>query len=236
MSVSESGIVGAQRRAKKGGGKQGRSGAPGAIRRMERAARFESLLEAAIDAMAERGIARAAHADVAGLSGVSVPTVFFYFRTRPVLVEAVLAEIERFLFSVIEEGCRASGSAREKIRKVLQIFVYHVETHPARIRVWLDWSTAVHEDIWNKYVALQMRIIARFREVIAQSQAVEDNAIAVDCDDAAHLLVGQGHMLVLMRLAGVGSKRVSRFIDHLVDSTIPPPRLPSPNITPPKPA
>ncbi|MEW6168033.1 MAG: TetR/AcrR family transcriptional regulator [Pseudomonadota bacterium] len=189
---------------------------------MERAARFESLLEAAIEAMAERGVARAAHADVASRSGVSVPTVFFYFRTRPLLVEAVLAEIDRFLFSVIDEGCREGGSAREMIRRILRIFVSHVETEPARIRVWLDWSTAVREDIWNKYVALQARIIARFRELIATGQAADDIARTVDSDDAAHLLVGQGHMLVLMRLAGVDAQRVSHFIDHLVDSTVPP--------------
>lgn len=224
MSVFESGSACARRRAKEKPGKQGHSAEPGAIRRMERAARFESLLEAAIKAMAERGVARAAHADVANLSGVSVPTVFFYFRTRPLLVEAVLAEIERFVFSVIEEGCREGGSARGMIRRILQIFVSHVETQPARIRVWLDWSTAVREDIWNQYVALQVRIIARFRELIASGKAVEDIASAADSDDAAHLLVGQGHMLVLMRLAGVDAKRVSHFIDHLVDSTIPPPR------------
>lgn len=190
---------------------------------MDRAARFESLLEAAIEAMAERGVARAVHADVASLSGVSVPTVFFYFRTRPLRVEAALAEIDRFVFSVIEEGCQEGVSAREMIRRILQFFVSHVETQPARIRVWLDWSTAVREDIWNKYVALQVRVIARFRDLIARGKAVEDIASAADSDDAAHLLVGQGHMLVLMRLAGVDAKRVPHFIDHLVDNTIPPP-------------
>lgn len=222
MSVMEPDIADAQTRQRKGRRKQGRAEAPGAIRRMDRAARFESLLEAAIEAMAERGVARAGHADVASRSGVSVPTVFFYFRTRPLLVEAVLAEIERFLFSVIDEGCREGGSAREMIRRILRIFVSHVETEPARIRVWLDWSTAVREGIWNRYVALQARIIARFRELIACGQVGQGITSSVDSDDAAHLLVGQGHILVLMRLAGVDPERVSRFIDHLVDNTVPP--------------
>lgn len=228
MSV-EPGTASVQRRLRKKQGKQGDYGPPGASRRMDRAARLESLLEAAIEAMAERGVARAVHADVASLSGVSVPTVFFYFRTRPLLVEAVLAEIERFVFSVIEEGCREGVSAREMIRRILQIFVSHVESQPARIRVWLDWSTTVREDIWNKYVALQVCIIGRFRELIVRGQAVEDIACTANSVDAAHLLVGQGHMLVLMRLAGVDAKRVSHFIDHLVDSTIPPPRPRSSN-------
>lgn len=205
------------------GGKRGGLKNSRPIRRMGRAARRDLLLEAAIKAMAERGVARAVHADVAALSGVSVPTVFFYFRTRVVLVDAVLEEIERFLFSVIDEGCREGGGARQMIRRILRVFVSSVETQPARIRVWLDWSTTVNEDIWNKYVALQVRIIARFRELIVRGQAIEDIASTADSDDAAHLLVGQGHVLVLMRLAGLNSRRVSQLIDRVVDGTIPPP-------------
>ena len=62
--------------------------------RLNRDARRAQLLEHAISAFAEAGIERAAHADVAKRAKVSTPTVFKYFPTREMLVDAVLNEIE----------------------------------------------------------------------------------------------------------------------------------------------
>jgi TetR/AcrR family hemagglutinin/protease transcriptional regulator len=188
---------------------------------MSREERRRHLLEAAIKALAKRGVARAGHADVAQIAGVSIPTVFFYFKTREILVDEVLADIERFLFSVMDAGLHRERTPREIVRQIFRIFIACVDSEPDRVRVWLDWSTAVRESIWHKYLAVQERIIARFREMIISGQASGDIAPEVDSDDASHLLVGQAHMLVLMRLAKGEAERVSHFIDHLVETAIP---------------
>ena len=68
-----------------------------------RAARLTSeqrkaeLLGCAIEAFSEKGFGRSTHSDVAQLAGVATPTIFHYFATREQLLEAVLAEVSRFV-------------------------------------------------------------------------------------------------------------------------------------------
>ena len=45
---------------------------------------------------------------------------------------------------------------------------------------------------------------------------------AVISGDAARILVGQAHMIVMMRFASVDQASVVRFIDHMIDSALPP--------------
>ena len=64
--------------------------------------RKQQLLQAAIEVFARRGIGRAAHADIASATKVSVPTVFNYFKTREDLVSAVLTYVEGELIQFTE--------------------------------------------------------------------------------------------------------------------------------------
>lgn len=190
-------------------------------KRMDPSARKSQLLDGALEAFAARGVARAGHSDVARIAHISVPTVFAYFSTKKELVNAVLNETERFLFSVIDEGRNSGGSAREMIFKILEVFISNVDSRPAVMRVWLDWSTSIREEVWHRYVEVQERIIEMFRKLVLLGQSAREIALAVDPADAAHLLVGQAHMLVLMRFANVDRHRVAHFIGHLVDSAVP---------------
>lgn len=190
-------------------------------KRMDPFARKSQLLDGALEAFASRGVARAGHADVALVAHISVPTVFAYFPTKRELVEAVLNETERFLFSVIEEGRNSGGSAREMLLKIFEVFISNVDSRPAVMRVWLDWSTSIREEVWHRYVEVQERIIDSFRQLVLLGQSAGEIAGSVDPGDAAHLLVGQAHMLVLMRFANVDRRRVAHFIGHLVDSAVP---------------
>ena len=80
---------------------------PRSPRRLAAKARRELLLACALRVFARRGIGAAHHAEIAAAAGVSVPTVFVYFPTRAALVEAVLAEVERFYIARAEQAQRA---------------------------------------------------------------------------------------------------------------------------------
>lgn len=190
---------------------------------MAPSARKSQLLNEALEAFASRGVARAGHADVAQIANISVSTVFAYFPTRKELVNAVLVETERFLFSVIDEGRQARGSARDMILAIFKVFISNVDLQPAVIRVWLDWSTSIREEVWLQYVEVQERIIDVFRKLVLAGQSAGEISEQVDPGDAARLLVGQAHMLVLMRFANIDQRRVGDFIGQLVDSAVPPP-------------
>lgn len=186
---------------------------------MDRDARRRQLLACAIKAFAERGTARAGHADIARLAQVSVATAFEYFPTRELLLDAVLADTERFLIEVMACGAGA-GSVRGRVLEIFHVFANCVEDQPQHMRVWLDWSTSIREHVWPRYVAVQERIIDMFREMIDEGRSAGTVHALVVAEDAARILVGQAHMIVMMRFAHVEAERVSRFIDHMIDSAL----------------
>lgn len=187
--------------------------------RMDRETRRRQLLDCAIKAFAERGTARAGHADIARLAQVSVATAFEYFPTRELLLDAVLVDTERFLFEVMACGT-AAGSARGRVLEIFHVFANCVEDQPHHMRVWLDWSTSIREHVWPQYVAVQERIIEMFRQMIDEGRSAGTVHAVVVPEDAARILVGQAHMIAMMRFAHVEAERVSRFIDHMIDSAL----------------
>lgn len=189
-------------------------------KRLEKGERRAQLLSYAVQAFAERGLERATHADVARLADTSVPTVFAYFPSRQSLVSAVLGEIERFLLQLVEEGRAAGPSPADKIFHTIWRFAESTQTHPAHVRVWLDWSTAIRDHVWPRYLELQDQFIAAYRSTLAQGQADKLIDPALDLDDAARIIVGEGHMVVLMCFAGEDLGRVKSFLHHLVSSTL----------------
>ena len=188
---------------------------------MDREARKRQLLDCAITAFAERGTARAGHADVARLAAVSVATVFEYFPTRERLLDAVLREIEQFLDAVMAIGATARD-VRSRVLDIFHAFQACVDEQPQHMRVWLDWSTSVREGVWLHYIEVQERIIDLFEQMIEAGRTAGAICPAVISADAARILVGQAHMIVMMRFANVDQATVVRFIDHMIDSALPP--------------
>lgn len=188
--------------------------------RMDRESRQRQLLDCAICAFAERGNARAGHADVARLAHVSVATVFEYFPTRAELLDAVLGETESFLQSVMAQG-QDKASAIDAVIDIFHTFEACVDNRPHHMRVWLDWSTSIREDVWPRYIAVQEKIIDTFEAMIAAGRDRGDIAQRVIPEDAARFVVGQAHMVVMMRFAGVDRARVIRFVDHMIQTTLP---------------
>lgn len=188
---------------------------------MDRASRERQLLDCAIRAFAERGNARAVHADVARLAHVSVATVFEYFATRKELLDAVLEETESFLDSIVAHGDGAASGAVAAVMDIFHAFEASVDQRPSQVRVWLDWSTSIREETWPRYIAVQEKIIRTFEHTIESGRASGEIAAQVVAADAARMVVGQAHMIVMMRFAGVDRERVIRFIDHMIGSTLP---------------
>jgi TetR/AcrR family hemagglutinin/protease transcriptional regulator len=170
-------------------------------RRLSPAARRAQLLDCALSAFAEDGLSRAGHGRVAELAGVSVPTVFHYFPTREALVDAVLDAVEDY-FTSLAEGIHGSG---ECVPEVLVrhglAFLDSADTHPNHIRVWLDWSTAIRDHVWPRYLAFQERLVGIVARSIERGRQDGGTPTHVDADSAARLFVGNAHMAAVMKFA-----------------------------------
>lgn len=189
-------------------------------RRMDPDERRAQLLACAIKAFAARGIDRATHADVAREAGVSVPTVFVYFPTRAELADAVLVETDRFFTGMVGDALASATDPHKALMTVATTFADMADSHPDHVRVWLDWSTAVRDELWPRYLEFQERVIGLMRKSIRTGQRKGLVPAAVAADDAARMIVGDAHMVALMKLSGRPKRQVDRFLGHLVESAL----------------
>src|SRR5271166_3075807 len=188
-------------------------------RRLDPSERRPQLLQCAIRVFARRGLGGAHHAEIAREARVSVPTVFFYFPTREVLVMAVLDEVARFLTDMTVRIHSGGGPAPQIVLAHAKAFADSVETHPDYARVWLDWSTAIREGIWPHYLEFQERIVAIIADTIRRWR-LEHAMIDEEAEDDARLIVGSAHMIAQMKFTRCPADKVDRFLRTLVRSTL----------------
>jgi TetR/AcrR family hemagglutinin/protease transcriptional regulator len=189
----------------------------GGARRLNPAARRAQLLACAMQVFARRGLGAARHAEVAATAGMSVATVFVYFPTRELLVRAVLDEVARFIHDdVLVPIQRDEVSAPEVLRESASAFADAIERYPDHARVWLDWSTAVRDDVWPLYLEFQERVQTLLVSTTERGKREGSLSADLDSEDAARILIGAAYMIAQMKIAHIDSVRVRHFIESLV--------------------
>lgn len=185
-------------------------------RRLAPTDRRTQLLTCALRVFARRGLGEARHAEIAKEAGVSVPTVFFYFPTRTDLVDAVLSEVERFYCAMADEIHSQPLPTPQILLAHGFAFADSVDTHPDHARVWLDWSTAMRDEVWPRYLSFQAYVVRVLEKTIRRGQREGDFAADVDPEDNAHLMFGSAHMIAQMKFTQQSPERIERFLHTLV--------------------
>ncbi|MGB5211319.1 MAG: TetR/AcrR family transcriptional regulator [Gammaproteobacteria bacterium] len=183
------------------------------------------LLDCALSVFARDGLGRANHAAVADMAGVSVATVFHYFPNRDALVDAVLAQVDDFFIQLANEVHRHDSPLREILIAHGLAFLRAAETNSDYVRVWLDWSTAIREQVWPRYLDFQERLITIVADSIRRGRSRGEVSVSVVPEDTARLFVGNAHMAALMNFApGSGlslEDLVRRAVAALLSTDVP---------------
>jgi TetR/AcrR family hemagglutinin/protease transcriptional regulator len=185
-------------------------------RRLLPSERRAQLLTCALRVFARRGLGEAHHAEIAKEAGVSVPTVFFYFPSRADLVNAVLDEVERFYRDMADQVHGRDLPAPRLLLEHGVAFANSVDVHPDHARVWLDWSTAIRDEVWPRYLNFQAYVVKIIEKTIRRGQRDGDFAADVDPEDNAHLMFGSAHMIAQMKFTRQSPVRIERFLHTLV--------------------
>jgi TetR/AcrR family transcriptional regulator, hemagglutinin/protease regulatory protein len=193
-------------------------------RRLSPEARRAELMESAIAVFARRGLGEARHAEIAEVAGVAVATVFFYFPTREALVAAVLDDVGRFLLGMAERVHASNAPANAVLLDHIQTFADSVESAPAYARIWLDWSTAVRDEVWKRYLEFLDTMLAIVGGTLERGQREGTISATSAPEDQARLLVGSAHMLALMKIAGSPPEKLEHFFGAMIGAVIGRPR------------
>lgn len=188
--------------------------------RLSPEARKAQLLECALAAFAEHGVARATHSHVAERAGVSIPAVHSYFRTRDDLVAAVLGEVETYLIGVVSDSLGGPKDVREALILLATRFARAAREKPDVIKVWLDWSTGVRANVWPHYMEVLDQLHEIAQKVFARGKKEGVLPASLNVKAAARIYIGGGHTVALMQFSGAGRRDLETLIDQLVTSVM----------------
>jgi hypothetical protein len=78
--------------------------------------------------------------------------------------------------------------------------------------LWLDWSTAVDDQLWRRYFTLSRRQEGVVGRIIRRGQ--RDGSVADDmvAEDVARLFVGAAYAVIQMKVARDADAKVERFL------------------------
>ena len=190
--------------------------APTTRTRLAPEARKAQLLDCALAAFAEHGVARATHSHVAERAGVSIPAVHSYFRTREDLVAAVLGEVERYLIDIVSDSLGGPKEVREALTLLATRFANAARDKPDMVKVWLDWSTGVRADVWPRYIDVLDRLHAIAQKVFARGKREGVLPAELNVKAAARIYIGGGHTVALMQFAGASRRDLETLTGQLV--------------------
>ncbi|MDO6681379.1 MULTISPECIES: TetR/AcrR family transcriptional regulator [unclassified Oceanobacter] len=187
-------------------------------RRLAPEERKRLLLTHAVEVFSRRGIGRGGHTDIAELGGVSVATVFNYFKTRDSLVISVLDEIARFMLAMAEEAFTAEATPLARIRDYFQRFLQACEEQPDYIKVWLEWSASPREVVWPRYLTLQSELLQQLSTQIEAAIRQGELEQGLAATERARWLWGNSQMLTGMMFDPQGKPDdIHRIVDQALD-------------------
>ncbi|WP_221801148.1 TetR/AcrR family transcriptional regulator [Oceanobacter mangrovi] len=192
-------------------------------RRLAPEERKRLLLMYAVEVFSRRGIGRGGHTDIAEIGGVSVATVFNYFKTREALVNDVLAEIAEFMINTADQAFADQASPLQGIRNYFQQFLRSCEEQPDYIKVWLEWSSSPREEVWPQYLSLQVELLELLTERIEASIKAGELKPGLPASERARWALGNCQMLSGMMFDPMGKpedmdEMLDRALNHLLQA------------------
>ncbi len=154
-------------------------------------ARRQQILRAMFNCLAEQGYARVTMRDIAKEAGISVGTVYLYFRDK----NEIIAALQQQSDDRVEEGLtkQAGQTPAQELQATLEYLLMEMEEPEtgATLRVDLQlWAESVHHDSLG---TLARRVLAEkthmFAELIRAAQAAGQMPQAWDSESLARLLI-----------------------------------------------
>ena len=182
--------------------------------------RRAQLLDIAIGVFADRGLGAARHAEIAERAGVAVSTVFVYFPTRDDLVRDVLDAVASFFLSLLEKAHSREAPCAEILRGINERLLEELETHRSHVLVWLEWGSAVREEVWPAYRAFSEKAVALTRRTFERGQREGSVASDADCESLARLFASTSQSIARLQLGDVDRDTIERFQETLLRAVL----------------
>jgi AcrR family transcriptional regulator len=138
--------------------------------------RRPAILNAAVDVIAERGVAGTRIADVAERAGTSAPGVLYWFASKDDLLTEALAFADDRFYAELSDRLAELAGARARIARLVELWPAEGD---AETVLWMElWTRALRDPAVN---ATREKLDERWRETIAE--VVRDGQAAGEFGD-----------------------------------------------------
>lgn len=178
------------------------------MRDAKRAAAEQSLLDAAEVELAAAGYAAASMQSIAARAGVSVGTLYNYFKDKEDLVAELMAARRTRLAATLDEVLAQPGTFEERLHRLVRTVFMHFDEHRAFLRVSLHLDQNITKRKLHKNL-----LDEKFEQVVQQgvkNGEVRERTVPI----VAAAIGGVIKFTLVQRLDSKG-----RFVD-IVDDTV----------------
>lgn len=187
--------------------------------RLSKTARRRQLLDLAVTLCATLGISGVSHADVAREADVSVSTVFSYFATRRIMINAVFREVQRYSRCVMMDVSRDSPP-RTILFNMLWSGINSAPDESRYLKIWVEWGSSFRNDVWPQYIKAQRKAAAIMKEVLAEGQMSGSIDAEIDIEIASRILADGSRSVASMYFMEADKKIIEALVWNWVDSAL----------------
>lgn len=142
--------------------------------------RREAIVEKAADLFAERGFLGASVSDIAKACKTSKSLLYHYYPSKEDVLYAVMASHIDGLVESVETALGEPGAARDRLRRLLRLFMADYVGAASRQKVLLNELDNLPQDRRDAIIAKQRRIIDAVQGMLVEI----DSALASDKGEA----------------------------------------------------
>jgi AcrR family transcriptional regulator len=130
-----------------------------------------------VRAVARHGLAKLAMSDVSQSAGVSRGTLYRYFPTREVLLDALAQREAERLFRRVIDATQAAPAGEAQLRVLLELATREVRAHPALQRLLESDPAEVLEGIRRRLPEIVAAFHQSFGPALAETELVRGGAV-----------------------------------------------------------
>jgi AcrR family transcriptional regulator len=152
----------------------------------------QAVLESAIEAFASKGYAGTSVQDILSVTGLSKPTLYYYFQSKAGLFQAILNFAYDESFRLVRERSQEAGTSRDKLVEIAVALFEFTQKHRDLMRLVLATAFAAPGELPTDAIhpEKRLRFFGLVRDTVAAGQSSGELDQRFNPDELAHGVLG----------------------------------------------
>jgi AcrR family transcriptional regulator len=177
------------------------------------------ILRAALKRFANGGYAATSVQQIVGDAKVSKPALYYYFRDKAGLFQALVSEAHDERLQVVQEAAARGRNIRGQLVEILAALFDYFHKNRDLTRIAFATAFAAPGEVPPElnYLDRCQRNIEFIRSLIKRAQAAGELSRRFDCRDLAYGFYGQAHLCITAHLLMPDFRLTRRAAERIVD-------------------